>query len=1179
MTRSISATCSLTTLVRRLLFSPGVRAQTETSTQPPVTSHEPPVTSRRPRAASRPITNLGGIAHGEPRIEELLELLDWAHEPQRRVYILQEIARVYREELSDTPAASVALRAALQEDCTHPAVIAAIGQLADEADYWDILLAELMEDAAELGGDDPPRAADLWVRIGSWYDDPVGHRDYAVQSLKRALELAPHHTEALAALAGLLRQDGYWVELAGVLESQAAAAEGEQRIAALLSLAEVADTHLDDHTLAITACRSALDVDGGCRPAFDILRSLLYRTGEPEQVAELLTRRSALIDDPDEFVELTIDVARIYGERLGDAERAERTWAAIEDVPGAIARLAALIDSADNPAERAALHYRIGWFSLRGNPDRERAEWNFSQALAEDPTHVPALRALAEVYRRRRDWRKASLMLGRAAEHAGAELRAALVVDHACILADELDDLDGAIELCRAATAAGEPAPAITRILATFYARLGRWHELEPLLDDLEAEMVSHEHRPRMIGGLYHLIARTAAERGDRDRALAYYHEAHRLAPDDAEVQRGLADQYFARNRMAEAASEYRALLATPASQPGEPALWYRLGVALRTTGDQLGALEAFTRVAELEPSHLPAVEATAELLVGLRRWRAAARAKHAQLELAPPDEAQEVRIELGDLYRDHLDDPRFALELYSEAVESRPDDHVALQRRLDTATSVKDWPVAVDSIQRFAAVESVALRRGAYLYTAAVICRDELGDDAGAADWLERALDAYFAGPDRLDGDDLARAMKAFVALDALHTRRRAWPEQARAYRRMIKRLPADHPVLGDLWHALGEIYRSRLRRYQEAAAAFEVARSLNPDDLERRTILAELYQLTSDSPTSAADEHQAVLARDPGRADSYRALKELFLKARRMDQAWCACRALVFLERATPAETELYRRYRSESIAKLRTPLTAELSRHFVHPDESGLIPLSLAVVRAELAAARPTPLKLRAREQIEVTPRDDRRLRLLAHVASALDRPLPAVYDQTGRAGPLAFGLCRIEGALRPVLAPRADYLRADDKTAAFVAGRALSLLHPERVLSVLFTEDELGAILAWIAGRPEPGPMTDLLEDQVAARMRPDQLEQLLQAREALATTDPERELARWLRAVVITSDRVGLLVSGSLHASTRVVAGLRGAPSSLPPAERVLELLRYSVTDDYARIRRHLCGRS
>ena len=1176
--------------MHRLLLQTIVRAQTDSGIHPSP--------QRYRRAISRPVTNLGAIASGEPRVTELLALLDRVSDRQRRLYILQEIARVYREDLDDAEAAAVALRAALQEGGDQPAVIAAVEQFADETDCWAELLAELMEDAAELGRDQPRRAADLWVRIARWFDSPVGYHGYANEAVREALELVPHHGEALATLAALLRAGEHWLDLIGVLERQAAVTDDDgERIEILLAVADVADSYLGDQVTAISACRSALDIDSGCRAAFETLRTLLLRADAAEEVVELLARRLDLIDDPDEALELAVEMARICAAQLGDRARAERAWEAIKDHRAAIARLRALLDSELGSAESATLHYRISWFWLRGEANEERAEWHLAQALAEDPGHTASMRMLGAIYQLRGDFCKAAMMLGRAAQRADdPRQRVELVVDSARIIADELDDPAGAAAVCEAAAAAGPPSVAITRMLATLYARLGRWVELQPLVEGLESEVVGGRGDRAEILHLYHLIARSAAERGDRDKALAYYHEARALAPDDVDVLRGLADQYFARAQFAEAAREYQALLATGPELRNDAALWYRLGVARRQLADKSGALDGFRHVVELEPDHLPAVEAIAELLVDLRRWPAAARVMRVLLEIAPPILARKVMIELGDLNRDRLGDRRRALELYTAAADARPDDHVALQRRLDSATALGEWDVAIDSIMRFARAESVAMRHGAYLYAAAVISRDELGADSKAVELFEQALDAFFAEPGGPGGDDLARAMQAFVDVDRIHTRRRAWSEQARAYRRMIKRLPAGHQLLGDLWHALGEVYRSRLKRYAEAAAAFEVARSVNPDDLERRAILAELYQLTCDTPTSAAAEHHAVLARDAGRVGSYRALEKIYRRAGRMDQAWCACRALVFLDRAEAAEQSFYRRYLSKSLVQYRAPIGAEMGGRIVHRDESGTIALALSAILAVAASARPSRLRVRLRERIEPGQDQLSRLRLLTHIAAALDRPLPAIYDQTRRSGPLAFGLClferggrdvgsssgvggaRLEDGLRPVLAPRADFLRADAKSAAFVAARALSLLDPERVLAVLFSEAELRSIVSWMLGRCDNSELGALLDQSVTSRNRPDQHEQLLCAREALATIDWQRDFERWLRAVVITADRTGLLLSGSLNAAARVIAGARAPRAGLTPADRIFELLRYSVTDDYAAIRRRLCAR-
>lgn len=1131
-----------------------------------------------PRAASRPATDLGAIARGEPRIEELLGLLEGVSQPARRVDILQEIARVYVEDLADRDAASVALRAALQEDHDPCVVVGALADLAEAGGRWAELLVELMEDAGALGHEQPRRAADLWVQIARWYDDPVGYREYATRAVREALELVPHHAEALATLASFLRDDGYWVELAGVIQRQiAVATDDAERIELYLSLAEVAESQLGEPITAIGACRSALDLDADCTAAIDLLRSLVHRPEAAGEVAGLLAERAPAIRDPEARVALLIEVAQLYGGPLDDATRAEELWEAIDDRDRAIARLKTLVGSGVTGTEAAALHYRLGRFLLRGDADPGRAEWHLSQALADDPGHAASARMLAELYRDRGDWLKASRMLDRASEHAVPDERTELVIANARILADQLGDLEAAVSVCERARDAGATDSAIGRMLVALYARLGRWSELQPMVADLEREVVGRRARTE-TGALYHIIARAASELGDDDRAFAYYHEARAADRDDPDVIRGLADQYYARSRWREAADEYMALLEAAPAEGDRGAIQYRLGVCLRELGDGQGALAAFTRVLEREPDHLPAAMAVAELLVRARRWGDAARAKAALLELAPAGDRPRLQVELGDLHRDHLDQPRRALGCYSAAVEAEPTNHAALQRRLDAATALGDWATVIDSIERFAAAESVALRRGSYLHAAAVIQRDELDDHAAAAASFEAALDAFFAA-ECPAGDDLRRCMKSFAALDELHTRRRAFTEQARAYRRMIKRLPPGHAMLPDLWHALGEVYRSRLKRLEEAAAAFEVARSLSPDNDQRREILAELYTLGGGAPGSAAAEHHAILAHDPGRVDSYRALVEIYKRARNLDQAWAACRALVFLEKATPEETTLYQRYASTTLSAVKAPITPELRGRILEPGATGTVATALAAARAAVAAARPSQLALRDDQRIAEPKRDPRNhIRLLRYVAIALERPRPDIYDQPHKLGPLAFGLAPQGGILRPVITPRAAYLSLELTAAAFAAGQAISLLEPERVLSVLFDDDELRSIVAWIAGHKNSGSMSRLLTGAVAPGLRLDEREQLQSARNALSRCDWQSELGRWLRSAVITSDRVGFLLSGDLTASARMIAASRATRGGMTPSARILELLRYSVTDDHATVRRHLCGR-
>src|SRR4029079_440191 len=136
-----------------------------------------------------------------------------------------------------------------------------------------------------------------------------------------------------------------------------------------------------------------------------------------------------------------------------------------------------------------------------------------------------------------------------------------------------------------------------------------------------------------------------------------------------------------------------------------------------------------------------------------------------------------------------------------------------------------------------------------------ATVCRDELKSLDEAVDYYNKALDSFFANPERMPEAMIPRALRSFEAIDKVLTTKRDWKGQERAYRDMIKRLPKAgggaaptfHKIQVGLFDGLGEIYRSRLKHYQSATQAFEIAQQLDPgnearpDGSDRAELLAQ--------------------------------------------------------------------------------------------------------------------------------------------------------------------------------------------------------------------------------------------------------------------------------------------------------------------------------------------------
>jgi hypothetical protein len=72
-------------------------------------------------------------------------------------------------------------------------------------------------------------------------------------------------------------------------------------------------------------------------------------------------------------------------------------------------------------------------------------------------------------------------------------------------------------------------------------------------------------------------------------------------------------------------------------------------------------------------------------------------------------------------------------------------------------------------------------------------------------------------------------------------------------------------------------------------------------------------------------------------------------------------------------------------------------------------------------------------------------------------------------------------------------------------------------------------------------------------------------------EAGARTD----IKRWLQAVELTACRAGFLVCNDLETAARMVTQLPAAAIDVPPKEKVKELVLFSVSEEYFRLREHL----
>ena len=187
---------------------------------------------------------------------------------------------------------------------------------------------------------------------------------------------------------------------------------------------------------------------------------------------------------------------------------------------------------------------------------------------------------------------------------------------------------------------------------------------------------------------------------------------------------------------------------------------------------------------------------------------------------MASPDASREkfkLLDEIGEIYQDKLQNPQKAIAAYLEALELEPNDHQLLHKVLDLYTETKQWKKAVEIITSSPSSRTES-RKGSYQVRGRQHRHYELKSTDEAVEIYNQALDE---DPGRSEGVRAHR--QDLTAQEGLEEPGAQLPQDDQAPGSEPAAERQDEQVA--LWHALGEIYRSRLKDFKSAIAAFEVA------------------------------------------------------------------------------------------------------------------------------------------------------------------------------------------------------------------------------------------------------------------------------------------------------------------------------------------------------------------
>jgi hypothetical protein len=388
-------------------------------------------------------------------------------------------------------------------------------------------------------------------------------------------------------------------------------------------------------------------------------------------------------------------------------------------------------------------------------------------------------------------------------------------------------------------------------------------------------------------------------------------------------------------------------------------------------------------------------------------------------------------------------------------------------------------------------------------------------------------------------------------------------------------------------LWHNLGLIYRDRLKEINSAIEAFKMATRYKPDEAVERQILAELYEGT-DQIEAAIGEHAIVLQKDPMRIDPYRSLYKLYMKMHEYDRAWCMCAALAFLHKADEEESRFFEDYRPRGMIQVKSRLDdAQWRQNLFHKDENIFIgkifemitPAAIVAKTNQLRAARQLPVPDRRFKQDPATSTVTF-AKTFGWAAQVLGVPLPDLYVRNDVSG----ALVAIPSTPPASIAGQTVLTGFTPQELTFIVGKHLSYYRGEHYIRNLFpTLAELKVVLfaaikvvmSDFAVPPEMAQAVTTTATELVKHMQPVQREGLRIVVQRFVEDGARADLKRWMQAIEITAARAGLLLCADLEIAKKIIAAEPQLPGDLPPADKLKELIVFSVSEQYFALRKTL----
>jgi thioredoxin-like negative regulator of GroEL len=1017
----------------------------------------------------------------------------------------------------------------------------------------------------------------------------------------------PADAAAAAQLEMAYQEEGRSEDLLQLLLTRAEnVAEDRERVSLLRQAAELCSNN-DDQDSALQILLTAFNLDRGNLELANELDHLAYLTGHWDPVLDAYLVAAADCRDAELAGDLWLRIACAHALVTNDEEAlsvalehvhsVDAEWAQsyldlvegqaqglrlvltlaqvclrIGDRPRRARCLTRAIAMSDTVIEKAELHSQLAALHL-DDDDQVATNWHLREALRLDPSRQDCHAALIAMSKEVGDVRTAAeLLRSQALAGDGGRVEAAF---EAAKLYSDLDENTECFDLL-AITMAEDPHHLGAALpLADSYYKTKRWSEFEPLINLLIANKHNLPSAAPGIAELYYRAGQCAQGLEDKELAKSFYTKVLALEPEHLKALTANAVVLYDLGELDKAFDANEGIFAQQqdSAESIQARTLHQMAKIRTEQSNPKAALPLAQRAAELSPEFADAGRLLAKTQEELEDYPAALKSRQALIEHVDLKTQVDVHCEIAALRCWRLDDPIGAINEYKLALKKDKENRKVMHSLIDLYSASELWQEAVDVIMGITKLEKEPLRRGKYLDAAGEIIRFKL-EDKSATECFNEALDCFFVEAEDLPEKLRNGCMRPFHRLVEFLHEQADYDELERNYRKMIQRLRPSDPLVVQLWQDLGQLYTGKLDRQEDAIASYEVLSTIDGSSNHKRVLLG-LYEDSDEKLDQAIAEHHRLLAKKPLEAEHYESLTELYLRAGEPDRAWCATRALVYLQKATEPQKSFYYQHDPKEMRWPRVPISSEMWTKLRHPEELPLVGNIFALIADvmvfDCAVDEAGLLARDGRTHLHNELRD-----LVRGVAYAMGMPEVRLTVDLDLNADLLF----LPSTAGPAfVVGRGIWQTSSVRKRVHVAATSLASARPDAQLQALSTSKEhLEAILmaAVTFVRPDlaiaPHIATRLPPiQQVLGRTLPQPRRvRLAHAVQNLVNSGIRHDINSWWNALECTAQRAALLLSGDLESAVEIANRVGDGAKHI-----IDDLLVFSVSPSQCDMRRDL----